>query len=173
MPISFVAENSESEDVARGCVRAGLEYFVETVGHLITISGGQLVDAVILVTIMAGNVASLDKGRNGGFAAVGAIPPDSDRKPVSVYALSKQLQLPYETARRHVMNLEKRGLCQRVGRGGVIVPQATVQKMGRGQMFPAFVADIEGFVSKLDALGAIVVQAPPAAELVQAQGWIR
>lgn len=57
------------------------------------------------------------------FTTSSGIPPDTMRQPVSVYALSKSLGLPYETTRRYVASLIEEGLCVRVGqRGGVIVP---------------------------------------------------
>ena len=42
---------------------------------------------------------------------------DAERRPVSVYQLSRSLDLPYETTRRHVGWLLERGFCRREQRG--------------------------------------------------------
>lgn len=48
--------------------------------------------------------------------------PDPRRRPLSASAISHELQIPKETARRQVAKLIERGALVRVGRGGVIVP---------------------------------------------------
>lgn len=48
--------------------------------------------------------------------------PDDRMKPVSVYALSRTMRVPYETVRRHVGILLGEGLCRKAPSGGLIVP---------------------------------------------------
>lgn len=50
--------------------------------------------------------------------------PDTQRQPVSVLAVAQSLRTPYETVRRHSNRLVKNGLCVRVAKRGIIVPQA-------------------------------------------------
>ncbi len=47
----------------------------------------------------------------------------SERRPISVLALSKSLKIPLETTRRHLNALISEGSCIRAS-GGVIVPSA-------------------------------------------------
>jgi hypothetical protein len=54
--------------------------------------------------------------------AIGETPSDSTRLPVSVYALARDLRIPYETLRRHVTKLKAAGLCIAVA-DGLIVPR--------------------------------------------------
>lgn len=49
------------------------------------------------------------------------VPDDSLRRPVSVYAVAKDLDIPYETVRRHVRRLVETGALQAVP-GGLIAP---------------------------------------------------
>lgn len=55
--------------------------------------------------------------------------PASDRRPVSMMAISNSMKLPYETVRRHTAKLVKKGICVRVGRNGLVVPAAAYRKM--------------------------------------------
>jgi hypothetical protein len=55
-------------------------------------------------------------------AGVAEAPTDAVRQPVSVLAISKDLELPYETTRRHVGKLVSQGLCRRVADGGLVIP---------------------------------------------------
>jgi len=54
---------------------------------------------------------------------------DSDRRPVSMMAISNSRRLPYETVRRHSSRLVERGLWVRADRNGLIVPVAALRDM--------------------------------------------
>lgn len=167
MRISLSTGVQADADVARGCVRAGLQHFIRCVERLSLVTGGHLLDGIILTAIMCGNVADIPDD----YLATGAIPPDDRRKPVSVYALSKQLVLPYETVRRHVTRLARAGFCVRVGREGVVVPHAAVARLAGSGGFPRALQDLERLVEQLDRLGALTTEpartghAPPPASV--------
>ena len=64
---------------------------------------------------------------NTGPAGLRAVQPDSDRRPVSVLAISRSLRLPYETIRRHADALLQEGICVRAGRHGLTVPTSFIE----------------------------------------------
>lgn len=106
-------------------IRASKAHFLELVALISEIIPGDLMKGIVFVAIASANmeiVRRMDMSVET-FAAPSGIPSDAIRQPVSVYALSKNLGLPYETTRRYVASLIEEGLCVRVGqRGGVIVP---------------------------------------------------
>lgn len=78
-----------------------------------------LTPTVIVLGVLSANVAAHDRAVSGPTGA--ATPFDAiNRDPVSVYRLARNLDLPYETARRHVGRLVKKGVCTRVGQGLVL-----------------------------------------------------
>ncbi len=88
-----------------------------------------------------------------GLAAPDALREDAHRRPVTVYALSKALRVPYETARRHTHKLIDSGHCQTDAQGRLIVPAAVLtqpslmmaaaQSWGLAQLFLAEVSEVD------------------------------
>lgn len=87
---------------------------------------GDLMTGLVFTAIRAANVKHITNTTPG---ANRDILPDSDRRPVSVMAISNSMKLPYETVRRHTAKLMKQGICVRVGRNGLVVPAAAYRKM--------------------------------------------
>lgn len=106
-------------------IRASKAHFLELVALISEIMPGDLMKGIVFVAIASANIEIVRRMDMSAetFTSSSGIPPDTMRQPVSVYALSKSLDLPYETTRRYVAGLIEEGLCVRVGkRGGVIVP---------------------------------------------------
>lgn len=80
------------------------------------------VPAMIHFTIHRANLAHLDPLPGSEVLDSAHVHLDAARKPVSVFAVARNLNLPYETARRHVSRLSKLDLVQRLGEEGFIVP---------------------------------------------------
>lgn len=87
---------------------------------------GDLMTGLVFTAIRAANVKHITNTAPG---ANRDILPDSDRRPVSMMAISNSMKLPYETIRRHTAKLIKQGKCVRVGRNGLIVPAAAYRRM--------------------------------------------
>ena len=87
---------------------------------------GDLMTGLVFTAIRAANVKHITNTAPG---ANRDILPDSDRRPVSMMAISNSMMLPYETIRRHTGKLMKQGKCVRVGRNGLMVPAAAFRKM--------------------------------------------
>jgi DNA-binding transcriptional ArsR family regulator len=90
-----------------------------------------LITSLVALGIVRANLAPIftDPELATLYAAADAIPPDSLRRPVSIYAVAKSTGIPYETVRRHVRKLQRDGLCLAV-EGGVILPAATIDGPG-------------------------------------------
>lgn len=86
---------------------------------------GDLLRGLVFSAIWTANVKHVI---NTAAAARQAVLPDNQRRPVSILAISNSLRLPYETVRRHAIELEKAGICHRVGRLGMIVPASEHRK---------------------------------------------
>jgi predicted transcriptional regulator len=86
------------------------------------------VSALIFLAINRENLADLlaDRQRAQRFVGPDAIVPDELRKPTSVYRIARVLGLPYETARRHVVNLVQAGWLERTSDGGLITLGASL-----------------------------------------------
>jgi DNA-binding transcriptional ArsR family regulator len=79
---------------------------------------GDLMKGLVYTAIWTANVKHVT---NSAPAAVRAALPDNQRVPVSVLAISRSLRMPYETIRRHADALLQAGICERVGRHGLLV----------------------------------------------------
>ena len=76
-----------------------------------------------MTAIVVANVQHITRSavRTWRYAGLGQIPPDSERRPVSILSLSQSLRKPFETTRAHVNALIRDGLCVTTATG-VIVP---------------------------------------------------
>jgi DNA-binding transcriptional ArsR family regulator len=85
----------------------------------------ELLDALILVTVVQANVASLTREPDQAltYADYDAVPPDVLRRRVSISAIANSLRLPYETVRRRVGRMAEWGAIV-VERDGIFVPGA-------------------------------------------------
>jgi hypothetical protein len=124
------------------------------------VANGDLVHGIILITIIQANTAALRRsGGDQDHDSMAGLPDDSLRIPVSAYAVAKQLGLPYETVRRHVVRMIDEKHCVRVGaKGGLIVPTAAINTL-RPEIFLAQSLDSLTFlVAELDRIGAVQAQ---------------
>ena len=86
-------------------------------------SYGSLRRAMCMTAIIVANVQHITRSsvRTWRYAGLDQIPPDSNRRPVSILSLSQSLRKPFETTRAHVNTLVRAGLCIKTPTG-VIVP---------------------------------------------------
>ncbi len=87
---------------------------------------GDLMTGLVFTAIRAANVKHITNTTPGANRDV---LPDSDRRPVSIMAISNSMKFPYETVRRHAGKLIRQGMCIRVGHDGMIVPASVFRKM--------------------------------------------
>lgn len=106
----------------RYVMRVGADFFIDTATAFAAAFDGNLLTALIFISIAQGSVQHLNRPAQFSPEAVDGVFPDDVRRPVSVLGLSQFLGLPYETTRRHVARLIKLGYCKKVGGKGVIIP---------------------------------------------------
>jgi hypothetical protein len=89
------------------------------------IAGLKPLESLLVMAINQANIAPLtrDPEARRRYGSLERPAPDEERRPVSVRALAASMQLPYETARRNVRNLEARKVCI-ASEAGVLVPAA-------------------------------------------------
>lgn len=115
------------DESRRRISRIALHYIIEGFRLLARSAGGNLLSGLLFMAIVQANVGqiSANPALSRRFGAADTPPPDEMRRPVSVYALAQSLRIPYETARRHVLQFVEAGLVQRDGKG-VMVPAAVL-----------------------------------------------
>ena len=64
--------------------------------------------------------------RTWRYAGANQIPPDEERRPVSILGLAQSLGKPFETTRNHVNELIKDGLCVKTP-AGIMIPSNVLQ----------------------------------------------
>ena len=109
-------------DLQRYVMRIGADFFIDTATAFAAVFDGNILTALIFISIAQGSVQHLNRPAHLSPQAVDGVFPDDLRRPVSVLGLSQFLGLPYETTRRHVARLIKLGYCRKVGGKGVIIP---------------------------------------------------
>jgi DNA-binding transcriptional ArsR family regulator len=108
------ADHSEKRRVGR----LANEFFLAGLKIAVDATATDLVTALVFLAVARENQAA---------GPPDEILPDENSVPVSVYALSRKLRMPYETVRRHVGILLGEGLCRKVPAGGLIVPMAVLR----------------------------------------------
>lgn len=151
-------------DVSRQVMRLGVHHFLEVLlGMARTIQGDPL-DAMVMRAISMFNVNNVtaDPGLAATYASLSAPPPDdSQRQPISVYAVARSLMLPYETTRRHVQRLIDRGLVAKASSRGLLVPTAVVARRDIAAGMSESADLSMAYLTRLAALGVV-----PRADLV-------
>ncbi len=140
--------------VGRVASRLTAEFFLRSAKLVSDMAGGDLIRAVILRAIIAGNISHIDYDQTSPsqFASIEDVPPDELRRPISVLAVAGSLGLPYETTRRCVNKLVKEGLVIRV-KGGVIAPSARHMQPVDHQAIRTNMANLRRLFSALKRAG--------------------
>jgi hypothetical protein len=142
----------------RAAVRVTTAFFLRQVALLADLARGDVLLGIVLIAVIDANTRRLivDDAHDRRFSGLDDIPPDEERRPVSVRALSVSLKLPYETARRYVGRLLALGLCQRLGRAGVVVPAHALGDPRVVELTRRSFEDVRRFVAALRRVGVDV-----------------
>lgn len=116
--------------------------------------GGDMIRAIILQCIVAANTGHLNGCNNtdARFQDLDDVPPDSERRPISVLALSKSLKNPFETTRRYVNALISEGSRIRAS-SGAVVPSALLAGPAHTHVTASAAANARRFVRDLARAG--------------------
>ena len=125
----------------RLALRAATTFMLHSVDLMSRMVGGDILRGVIFTAVVNANVRHIRPGDAIGqsYSEAGDQVPDDLRRPISVHALALELDIPYETTRRHVNDLIAGGFCERT-ETGIVVP-ATV--IARDQMAMALRRNFE------------------------------
>ena len=132
---------SDDYDVA---VRLAGEFFVRGIEIIARAHDGDLLKGIIFTAIAVAN----------GGGAVAATTNQAPR-PVSVMSVAGSIGVPYETTRRYVNLLVSQGLCERMGRSGVVVRQ-------EGMTRPAMITAYQETVTSVNRLSSALRRISPA-----------
>lgn len=153
---------SAALDSRRLTARQSAEYFLNIVRLLDHAVDRDLVTTLTFLSIARANMRNftMDPVRAMRYAAMDAVPPDSERTPVTVYAIAKELGIPYETVRRHAAKLRKDGLCESVP-GGLIIPNTAFLHPGMLEAVQAHWSLTQDLVNTAGGYAAVPSVPPP------------
>lgn len=151
-------------EFARHVVRLAVEYFLDGMRIMADTVDLDVLSVLVLRAVSVGNVARLAHDPRLGrvHAGLADIPPDDQRVPVSAYAVSKFLLLPYETTRRTLVRLIELGLVERREAGGLVVPAAVIAQPEVVAGTAKLAALTEAFLGRLAEVGVVPGAALPA-----------
>lgn len=94
------------------------------------LSGGDIVDRVLWLAVADAGTRHLtqDAVLNRRHAGLGPPPPDAVRLPVSVSAIARATGLSFETARRRILEMARREVCEIQPGRGVLVTAAHLSR---------------------------------------------
>jgi hypothetical protein len=113
----------------RLALRASTTFMLHSVDLMSRIVGGDILRGVIFTAIVDANVRHIRPGDPiaQSYSEAGDQVPDEIRRPISVHALALELDVPYETTRRHVNALIAGGFCERT-ETGIVVPGTVIAR---------------------------------------------
>ncbi len=141
---------SEEYVNARAATRYATDYILRWVEIANEVHGSDLLYALVFTTLWAGNCSHI---RGVVYAEVDEIPPDHERRPLTVRQVADSLALPYETVRRRFVEMLEKGMAQRVGREGFIVPQSALARPEVVQGLRRSHISLTRFLKELKSIG--------------------
>ena len=138
----------------RFVLRLGINYFLSQAALLAEPFGGDVLLAVTFLTINTGNLRHLHGAATFNPQAVEGVIPDGMRRSVTIAAVSRELGIPRETARRYVNRLIEMGFCRATGARGVMVPSEVLKSEAMNavaQKHGAFARDLMGALNDAHA----------------------
>lgn len=113
----------------RLALRASTTYFLHSVDLMARVVGGDILRGVIFTAIVDANVRHIrpSDAMAQAYSEAADQLPDELRRPISVHALALELDIPYETTRRHVNALIAEGYCLRA-ETGIVVPASVIAR---------------------------------------------
>jgi hypothetical protein len=150
------AELAPGSAGARLAQRATIQLVLDTADLLSGVIDADMVRGLIFLGIISANTRHLRAGspQAQAYADTGAVVPDSLRREISVHALSHQVNLPYETTRRHVQKLIQDELCERRD-DGIVVPAAALSSPRMLAVVERNLANVYRFIDELERGGVL------------------
>jgi predicted transcriptional regulator len=134
--------------------RFSTDFVLRAVDSMRGLFAGELLSGLIFMAIGAANVRHITQGPAGPYADLDDPPPDSERRPISALALSRELGIPAETVRRHVRRLEQEGYCV-ARRDGVVVPNAVLMREDFRVAIAKCAAELRWLLAQMTQVGVL------------------
>jgi len=135
---------------ARAATRYATDFVLRWVEINKQLHGSDLLNALVFTALWAGNSSHI---RGDVYQGLEDVPPDHERRPLTVRQVADSLGLPYETVRRRFIEMLKRGVIRRAGRRGFIVTQAALSRpeamLGVRQLY----GNLTRFLKDLKSIG--------------------
>lgn len=164
----------EPEHRERLMFRLGGSYLVNLARLVVRYVDADIITSLVFLGVARAN--AIQPTRRGPIAypylSDPGVPADSQRRPVSIYAVAKELNLPYETARRHARRLQKAQLLEAVP-GGLIAPARSIISTDAAQAARESWLLTLDLVDDLGAHGVVSTGALPPAAPENAQQVLR
>ena len=109
-------------DHRRAIVRVLTQEIMRGLRDLATLYGGDLIRALVFTAITSANTQHLH-APDGRYSSIYDLPPDRERRPVSIEDLVDSLLMPRELVERHVAELCADGMCEATP-SGYVAPTA-------------------------------------------------
>lgn len=117
-------EGADSFKNFRAVCRVASHYLLKSLSFANGVHHSDAVEALIFTAIWTTNTSHI-RGQN----SFNEVPiPEDLRRPVTVARLAQLVGIPPETVRRYVNRMVDLGLCRRIGRKGVVVPEAVFMR---------------------------------------------
>lgn len=141
--------------------RVGLDLYLRVAVIVGDIFQGDLIRGLIFYAMARANVLHLNQPRLLSPLAEDGLFPDTMRQPVTCYSLAKQLGVPRETVRRHVLSLVQSGHCVQTEDRRYYVPSATLRTPEFSRLSRLLEGELDAAYADLKRSGVILD--PPAA----------
>lgn len=150
MSSTYTNAETSSPDMRRQIYRLGSNYVLRAARLVAQAIDRDMITALIFLAISRANVSAFTATPEAltAYGGLDDVPPDEVRVPATINHLARELGLPYETTRRHVVKLKVAGLCTAVD-GGLVVQRSTLQE-------PRFLGAVEAnFALTSDLVGEL------------------
>lgn len=153
---SAATDHARSRTGARLAQRATIQLVLDTADLLSRVIDSDTVGGFIFLGIISANTRHLRPGspEAQAYSDTGTVVPDSMRRGISVHALAHQVNLPYETTRRHVQKLIQDGLCVRRS-DGIIAPAEALSSPRMLAVVERNLANVHRFIDELERGGVL------------------
>lgn len=115
-------QDALSDGTARFALSQAIDVHLAVSQHLGPLFDHDQTALLIFLDLLRASVSHINSDRRPSAIANAGLLPDQFRIPVSMLAISSRTQIPYETVRRHTLKLVERGLCERIGNQGFLIP---------------------------------------------------
>lgn len=161
-----MGEEIQTSDRRRLLSRLAGDYHVQTARRVSLSMSRDIVTDMTILAITRANVREFTASPElvaHTYDGTPGVPADALRIPVSVYAVARDLGLPYENIRRRVKKLLDAGVCVTVD-GGLVIPGETVVRQSNLDLIAETQTATESFVAEVGRFGVSAAEhyQPPA-----------